>query len=311
MKTFEELLLKHTSPTLHHYQGALDAHKEYLAQFKPKAVEVEKLRNALEDAVNGLQWKIDNEDYDNSDVEKLEAWKLILQDNFLSQAKEVKELKTKLEYQEHYNDMLVKELDERDKPLPINHWIFHNELPLKSGWYETKNSAMEQNTFYHGGGGLQNVWWKDDQFVEKVLDFISYWRPIQNDKNKGTTNKTELKSVGRHLPPIIKSHSHELGKKEENDQHMLFHKCPECSWRCNCNDQPCSCCEMVDDICDYAWLQKGVIAFIQSQLLIPVEVEVISINDMMQDATIRTHSQGDIVVKYSRLFRTESECPCR
>ena len=60
-------------------------------KFKPKAGEVEKLRNALEDAVNGLQWKIDNEDYDNADVEKLEEWKLILQDNCLSKEKEEKE----------------------------------------------------------------------------------------------------------------------------------------------------------------------------------------------------------------------------
>lgn len=58
------------------------------SQFKPNVVEAEKLREALEDAVNGLQWKIDNEDYDNSDVEKLEEWKLILQDNCLSKEKD-------------------------------------------------------------------------------------------------------------------------------------------------------------------------------------------------------------------------------
>ncbi len=29
---------------------------------------------------------------------------------------------------------------------------------------------------------------------------------------------------------------------QQDDSDMLFHECPNCNWRCNCNDQPCSCC---------------------------------------------------------------------
>lgn len=27
-----------------------------------------------------------------------------------------------------------------------------------------------------------------------------------------------------------------------DDSSMLFHECPNCNWRCNCDTQPCSCC---------------------------------------------------------------------
>jgi len=30
-----------------------------------------------------------------------------------------------------------------------------------------------------------------------------------------------------------------------DDSDMLFHECPNCNWRCNCTDQPCSCCNEV------------------------------------------------------------------
>ena len=33
-----------------------------------------------------------------------------------------------------------------------------------------------------------------------------------------------------------------LPEPPEDDSDMLFHECPNCNWRCNCNDQPCSCC---------------------------------------------------------------------
>jgi hypothetical protein len=29
---------------------------------------------------------------------------------------------------------------------------------------------------------------------------------------------------------------------QQDDSDMLFHECPNCNWRCNCNNQPCSCC---------------------------------------------------------------------
>lgn len=32
---------------------------------------------------------------------------------------------------------------------------------------------------------------------------------------------------------------------QQDDSDMLFHECPNCNWRCNCNDQPCSCCNEV------------------------------------------------------------------
>lgn len=30
--------------------------------------------------------------------------------------------------------------------------------------------------------------------------------------------------------------------KKEDDSKMLFHECPNCNGRCNCSQQPCSCC---------------------------------------------------------------------
>ena len=30
----------------------------------------------------------------------------------------------------------------------------------------------------------------------------------------------------------------------------LFHECPWCNYRCNCDDQPCSCCNEEDDMSD-------------------------------------------------------------
>lgn len=29
---------------------------------------------------------------------------------------------------------------------------------------------------------------------------------------------------------------------EEGSDNMCFHECPDCNNRCNCNNQPCSCC---------------------------------------------------------------------
>lgn len=66
------------------------------------------------------------------------------------------------------------------RPIPVDYWIFYTErLPLKAGWYETKDSDDDKITLFHGGGGLQNQWWKDEGYVEKVTNHISYWRPIQ------------------------------------------------------------------------------------------------------------------------------------
>ena len=32
---------------------------------------------------------------------------------------------------------------------------------------------------------------------------------------------------------------------QQDDSDMLFHECPNCNCRCNCTDQPCSCCNEV------------------------------------------------------------------
>jgi hypothetical protein len=29
---------------------------------------------------------------------------------------------------------------------------------------------------------------------------------------------------------------------QQDDSDLLFHECPNCNCRCNCTDQPCSCC---------------------------------------------------------------------
>ena len=29
---------------------------------------------------------------------------------------------------------------------------------------------------------------------------------------------------------------------QQDDSDMLFHECSNCNFRCNCSDQPCSCC---------------------------------------------------------------------
>jgi hypothetical protein len=77
--------------------------------------------------------------------------------------------------------MRTEEVDEI--PTPIDHWIFYAEkLPLKEGWYETKDSALEKRELYHAGDGKQNVWYTQGNLVEKFTGFISYWRPIKKDK---------------------------------------------------------------------------------------------------------------------------------
>jgi len=74
--------------------------------------------------------------------------------------------------------------ESNQQPTPLDHWIFYAEkLPLKSGWYETKDSGDDKAILFHGGGGLQNQWWKDESYVEKFDGFISYWRPVQVVKN--------------------------------------------------------------------------------------------------------------------------------
>lgn len=32
---------------------------------------------------------------------------------------------------------------------------------------------------------------------------------------------------------------------QQDDSDLLFHECPNCNCRCNCTDQPCSCCNEV------------------------------------------------------------------
>jgi len=36
----------------------------------------------------------------------------------------------------------------------------------------------------------------------------------------------------------------EMAIKEllDNSDDMCYHECPNCGYRCNCSDQPCSCC---------------------------------------------------------------------
>jgi hypothetical protein len=50
----------------------------------------------------------------------------------------------------------------------------------------------------------------------------------------------ERRKVVNELPiqPVIPS-------LQQDDSDLLFHECPNCNCRCNCTDQPCSCCNEV------------------------------------------------------------------
>jgi hypothetical protein len=37
------------------------------------------------------------------------------------------------------------------------------------------------------------------------------------------------------IPPVMPT-------LQQDDNDRLFHECPNCNCRCNCTDQPCSCC---------------------------------------------------------------------
>jgi hypothetical protein len=49
----------------------------------------------------------------------------------------------------------------------------------------------------------------------------------------------DIVGLSEQLPP------EKITDKEHKDSEMLFHECPECNWRCNCSDQPCSCCRVL------------------------------------------------------------------
>lgn len=50
----------------------------------------------------------------------------------------------------------------------------------------------------------------------------------------GMTRKEYADWCHEHLPEDL--------PVDIDDSHMLFHECPNCSCRCNCTDNPCSCC---------------------------------------------------------------------
>lgn len=41
---------------------------------------------------------------------------------------------------------------------------------------------------------------------------------------------------------VIRHTKKKSWKLNNTDNEMLFHECPNCNFRCNCNSQPCSCC---------------------------------------------------------------------
>ena len=63
---------------------------------------------------------------------------------------------------------------------------------------------------------------------DKIWDILEKVRLEQLTVNEGMQQVLDLFAV---MPSL-----------QQDDSDMLFHECPNCNCRCNCLDQPCSCC---------------------------------------------------------------------
>ena len=61
---------------------------------------------------------------------------------------------------------------------------------------------------------------------------------------------------------------------------------------------------------NYEWLKNSKTCWMQSSIGIPIQVEIISLDFTSEFAEIKTDYQNG-KVEFSRLYKRESECPCR
>lgn len=59
---------------------------------------------------------------------------------------------------------------------------------------------------------------------------------------KSTENLSKIKNKDEWLDEVRGNDSF-----KDNSDEMCFHECPNCNSRCNCDDQPCSCCEVEEN----------------------------------------------------------------
>ena len=90
-------------------------------------------------------------------------------------------------------------------------------------------NAFESQLAYNG-----SAVWVSSFTVNKVKYMISILIKLF------TEDFYERRKVVNELPiqPVIPS-------LQQDDSDLLFHECPNCNCRCNCTDQPCSCCNEV------------------------------------------------------------------
>jgi hypothetical protein len=85
---------------------------------------------------------------------------------------------------------------------------------------ETLNKPSSFHYLCYGGGNVK--------MVDKHTNEKTFTCKYQGDKNW--------------LTPACEKCT---GLTTEDDSDLLFHECPNCNCRCNCTDQPCSCCNEV------------------------------------------------------------------
>ena len=81
------------------------------------------------------------------------------------------------------------------------------------------------------------------------MNFISFLSKEDNtllyDRLQSCLSDDLLKQLDDYVSLYIASNGTGImPEPPEDDTDKLFHECPNCNWRCNCNDQPCSCCTL-------------------------------------------------------------------
>ncbi len=61
---------------------------------------------------------------------------------------------------------------------------------------------------------------------------------------------------------------------------------------------------------NYEWLKTQKEAWMYGQMAWPVQVEIVSIDEAKQEAVVKTKFQEGRT-DFDKLYKTESDCPCR
>lgn len=77
--------------------------------------------------------------------------------------------------------------------------------------------------------------------AEKLLEKFARKNMVRwNQESFKRTHSRLHKSIIEALNEALRIHDDMPALQYSDD--MCFHECPYCSFRCNCSDQPCSCC---------------------------------------------------------------------